>query len=153
MFAAFPNVQWCVPWWVCKISVIYVSFCSSMAVVVAPPVGGGERLFSHSFMKSEADFLMLPGVRRLRAAGHVSSLSMFGDDGCSRDNSFLLYGRAAVSGRIKEAPGVVSQLGPVVDLLRAGRAISYRCRPAPAVRLHRGAVPAGPVLILIGVDD
>lgn len=48
--------------------------------LAAASCGGGERLFSHSFMKSEAVFLRLLGVRRLRTGGRSSS-SLFGGDG------------------------------------------------------------------------
>lgn len=84
----------------------------SAAAIGVLSEGGGERLFSHSFIKSEADFLMLPGARRLRAAGHVSSLSLLGEaGGSSRDNSFLLHGHAAVSGRVTVHVGLSSHSG------------------------------------------
>src|SRR3569833_3283258 len=42
--------------------------------------GGGERDFSHSFIKSEAVFLMLLGARRFRAADSVSSSSLLAEE-------------------------------------------------------------------------
>lgn len=39
------------------------------------PSAGGDRDFSHSFMRSVAVRLMLPGVRRFRAAGQLMSLA------------------------------------------------------------------------------
>ena len=57
--------------------------------------GGGERLFSHSFMKSEAVFFRLLGVRRFRTGGRSSS-------------SFVLFESALET----EAEGVLGDWRP-----------------------------------------
>jgi len=55
-------------------------------------VGGGERLFSHSFMKSEAVRLKLLGVRRFSTGGKSSS-SLCDDEAgsCDLEDFFFLF--------------------------------------------------------------
>ncbi len=78
------------------------SLVSPLAATVPP---GGERLFSNSFTKSDAVFLMLPGVSRFKAAGHEGSSSFAveggGLEGRPTESSFFLDNRD-ISDRFRE---------------------------------------------------
>lgn len=54
---------------------------------------GGDSDFSHSCMRSAAVRLMLPGVKRFSAAGHVMSLALLpeGDDGENEERVELRF--------------------------------------------------------------